>query len=162
LVAELATTEVIGADGDEQAVLDLVLPRAQARIDSQLGDSTALDSKALGVLGIDAAAIALMVAARDEFSGWWALPAFALGAAGVLLLAAVWPRELDAGPDPRSFYEAMATGTRLEATRKMLAELLAAAEANRGRVTGKRRLFKAGFALLVVALLGALAVALAG
>jgi hypothetical protein len=162
LVAELATTEVIGADGDEQAVLDLVLPRAQARIDSQLGDSTALDSKALGVLGIDAAAIALMVAARDEFSGWWALPAFALGAAGVLLLAAVWPRELDAGPDPRSFYEAMATGTRLEATRKMLAELLAAAEANRGRVTGKRRLFKAGFALLVAALLGALAVALAG
>jgi hypothetical protein len=162
LVAELATTEVIGEDGDEQAVLDLVLPRAQARIDSQLGDSTALDSKALGVLGIDAAAIALMVAARDEFSGWWALPAFALGAAGVLLLAAVWPRELDAGPDPRSFYEAMATGTRLEATRKMLAELLAAAEANRGPVTGKRRLFKAGFALLVAALLGALAVALAG
>jgi hypothetical protein len=157
----MATTEGTGEEGDEQAVLDLVLPRAQARIDLQLGDSTSLDSKALGVLGIDAAAIALMVAARDEFSGWWALPAFALGAAGVLLLAAVWPRELDTGPDPRSFYEAMAARTRLEATRKMLTELLAAADGNRGRVAGKRRLFKVGFAVLVAALLGALAVALA-
>jgi hypothetical protein len=158
----MAVTELTHEDSDEQAVLDLVLPRAQARVESQVADSTSLDSKALGVLGIDAAAIALMVAARDEFSGWWALPAFALGAAGVLLLAAVWPRELDAGPDPRSFYEAMARSTRLEASRKMLAELLAAAETNKGRVTGKRRLFKAGFAVLVAALLGALAVALAG
>jgi hypothetical protein len=158
----MSTAEPIRESADEQAVLDLVLPRAQARIDVQLNDSTSLDSKALGVLGIDAAAIALMVAARDEFSGWWALPAFALGAAGVLLLAAVWPRELDAGPDPRSFYEAMARSTRVEASRKMLAELLAAAEANRGLVTGKRRLFKVGFAVLVAALLGALAVALAG
>jgi hypothetical protein len=158
----MATTQLTDQNGDEQAVLDLLLPRAQAHIELQLGDSASLDSKALGVLGIDAAAIALMVAARDEFSGWWALPAFALGVAGVLLLAAVWPQELDAGPDPRSFYEAMARTTRLEASRKMLAELLAAADANRGRVQGKRRLFKVGFAVLVAALLGALAVTLAG
>jgi hypothetical protein len=41
-----------------------------------------------------------------------------------------------------------------------LAELLAAIDENEKRLPEKKRLFKAGFRLLVVALLGALAVAL--
>jgi hypothetical protein len=94
----MTTTEHSDQHGDEQAVLDLLLPRAQARIDGQLHDSDALDSKAFGVLGVAAAAIALLVAAHDDIHRLWWLPAVALGVASLLLLAAVWPRRFDVGP----------------------------------------------------------------
>ena len=55
----------------------------------------------------------------------------------------------------------MGASTRLVASRQMLAELLAAIDANEARLPEKKRLFKAGFRLLVVAILGALAVAIA-
>jgi hypothetical protein len=148
--------------GDEQAILDMLIPRAQGRIDTQLRDSDALDSKALGMLGVTAAAVALMVAVRhDVHPSWWA-PSSVLGIAGIALLAAIWPRRFDVGPDPRKFYEAMATSTRLEASRQMLSELLATIDENDRHQPAKNRLFKAGFAVLVVALLGCLAVALTG
>jgi hypothetical protein len=138
----------------------LLVPRAQARIDGQLRDTDALAAKALGVLGVDVAAIALMVAVRDDVASLWWMPTAALGVAGVTLLAAVWPQRLDIGPDTRRFYETMGASTRLDATRQMLSELLAAIEENDRRLPGKARLFKAGFALLIVALLGSLAVSL--
>ncbi len=147
---------------DEQAILDMLIPRAQSRIDAQLRDSDSLDSKALGVLGVTAAAIALMVAVRTAVHDVWWLPTAGLGVAGVLLLASVWPRTFDLGPDPRRFYEAMATSTRLVASRQMLSELLAAVEANDRHLPGKNRLFKAGFGVLVGSLLVALGVALTG
>ena len=146
----------------EQAIVDMLIPRAQAHIDAQLRDSDALDSKALGVLGVTAATIALMVAVRDDVHRTWWIPTAALGVAGLLLLASVWPRTFDVGPDPRQFYEAMAARTRLDASRQMLAELLAAIDRNNRRVPDKNRLFKAGFALLIPALLGCLAAGVAG
>ena len=54
----------------------------------------------------------------------------------------------------------MGVSTRLVATRQMLSELLKAVDENDTQLPGKNRLFKIGFALLVVALLGSLAVAL--
>jgi hypothetical protein len=148
--------------GDEQAILDMLIPRAQGRIDTQLRDSDALDSKALGMLGVTAAAVALMVAVRNDVHPSWWVPSAVLGVAGLSLLAAIWPRRFDVGPDPRKFYEAMATSTRLDASRQMLSELLATIEENDRHQPGKNRLFKAGFAVLVVALLGCLGVALTG
>jgi hypothetical protein len=144
---------------DERAILHMLLPRAQGRIDGQLRDSDALDSKALGVLALDAAAIALLVAVREALGHLWWIPSLALGLAGVFLLAAVWPRHFDLGPDTRAFYERMRTSTELVALRQMLAELLAAIEENDARTPDKGRLFKVGFALVVIGLLGALAVA---
>jgi hypothetical protein len=149
------------SEDDEQAILDMLVPRAQARIDGQLLDSDALDTKALGVLGVDAAAIALMVAVRSDLARLWWIPVVALGLAGVLLLAAVWPRTFDLGPDTRRFYETMGASTRLAASRQMLAELLAAIDANETRSPEKKLLFKTGFRLLVVAILSSLGVALA-
>ena len=102
----------------------MLVPRAQARIDGQLRDGDALDTKTLGVLGLDTAAVALLVAVRDSLNALWWIPACALGVTGVLLLAAIWPRTFDLGPDPRKFYEAMGTSSRLVATRQMLSELL--------------------------------------
>jgi hypothetical protein len=147
---------------DEQAVLDMLVPRAQARIDAQLRDNDALDAKAFGVLGVAAASITLLVAAHDDIHRLWWLPAVGLAFAGVLMLAAVWPRTFDVGPDTRDFYEKMATSTRLEASRQMLTELLVAGDANDFQLPIKRRLFKAGFAVLVAGLLGALPIALGG
>jgi hypothetical protein len=147
-------------EADELALLELLVPRAQGRIDGQLRESDALDGKALGVLGAAAAAIALLVAVRFDLSRLWWIAAAALGASAVALLATVWPRTFDLGPDPRRFYETMAGRTRVEAARQMLSELIAASEHNAGQLPGKRRLFKAGFALLVAGLLGSLIVAL--
>jgi len=147
---------------DEQAILDMLIPRTQSRIDSQLRDSDSLDSKALGVLGVTAGAIALMVAVRAAVHELWWLPTAGLGVAGVLLLASIWPRTFDVGPDPRRFYEAMATSTRLVASRQMLSELLAAVDVNDRHLPGKNRLFKAGFGVLVGSLVASLGVALTG
>jgi hypothetical protein len=148
------------AGDDEQAILDLLIPRAQSRLDGQFGDGDAMDSKALGLLGLDAAAIALMTAVRHDLASLWWLPTTALGLAGALLLAAVWPRRFDLGPDTRRFYETMGMSSRLEASRQMLTELLVAVEENDLRLPAKAKLFKSGFALLVIALLGSLTVAL--
>ena len=63
---------------DERAILHMLLPREQSRIDGQLRDSDALDSKALGVLALDAAAIALLVAVRDDLRLLWWIPSLVL------------------------------------------------------------------------------------
>jgi hypothetical protein len=148
-------------EADEQGILDMLVPRGQARIEGQLRDSDALDAKALGILGVTAAAIALMVAVRHDLNRFWWIPTAALGVAAVLLLAAVWPRTFDVGPDVRRFYEVMGGAPRLTASRQMLLELLAAIDQNDRELPHKRRLFKAGL-VLVLALLGALTVALVG
>ena len=153
--------ELRATEADELALLELLVPRAQGRIDGQLRESDALDGKALGVLGADAAAIALLVAVRFDLSRLWWIGAAALGASAVALLATVWPRTFDVGPDARRFYETMAGSTRVEAARQMLSELIAASEHNAVQLPGKRRQFKAGFGLLVAGLLVSLIVALA-
>ena len=160
LIECVGASESAAHESDEQAILDMLVPRAQARIDGQLRDGDALDTKALGVLGVDTAAVALLVAVRDSLNALWWIPTGALGVTGVLLLAAIWPRTFDLGPDPRKFYEAMGASTRVTATRQMLSELLEAVDENDRQLPGKSRLFKIGFALLVVALLGSLTVAL--
>src|SRR3989442_13453404 len=158
-------TERVGAseaathEADEQAILDMLVPRAQARIDGQLRDGDALDSKTLGVLGLDTAAVALLVAVRDSLNALWWIPAGVLGVTGILLLAAIWPRTFDLGPDPREFYEVMGTSRRVAATRQMLSEPLKAVDEHGRQLPGKNRLLKFGFALLVVALMGSLTVA---
>lgn len=147
---------------DEQAILDVLVVRAQARLDGQLRDADALDSKALGVLGVDAAAIALLVATRDAVGSAWLLPTVLFGLAGILLLAVLWPRAFSTGPDARAFYERFGTSSRLTATRQMFSELLAALDRNEGQLPGKNSTFRRGVAVLVIAVLSAVIVTLVG
>jgi hypothetical protein len=145
---------------DELALLTMLVGRAQARLDGQLLDSDALDTKALGVLAVDAAAIALMVAVRADLAQLWWVPTATLGVAGVLLLATIWPRKFDVGPDTRTFYEEMTGNTRIDAASQMLSELLAAIDRNDKQIPAKNQLFKIAFTVLLVGLLGCLVVAL--
>ena len=145
-------TERVGAsepathESDEQAILDMLLPRARARIDGQLRDGDALDTKALGVLGVDTAAVALLVAVRGSLNALWWIPTGALGVTGVLLLAAIWPRTFDLGPDPRKFYEAMSAsyhssdGSESEPRAEQLSSAASEASASEGsaRLRGER------------------------
>jgi hypothetical protein len=149
---------------DEAAIVDMLIPRAQWRIDTQLRDAEILAVKALGVLAVNGAAVALMVSVHNDVSRYWPVPTIALGVAGLGLLWAVWPTKLDAGPDTRAFFEAFGGGLQLETKQQMLTDLLVAVDKNDAHLPLKRRnrAFKLAFALMVVSLLGSLAVALTG
>jgi hypothetical protein len=140
------------------ALTELLLPAAQSRLDGTFRDSDALDTKALGTLALDAAAIAVLVTVHDAVNRLWWIPTISLAAGGGLLIAAMWPRRFDFGPELRQFYESMSGSTRLEASRQMLAEVLKAVEAN--IKPGKSVLYWIGLALFVVSLLGCIPIAL--
>jgi len=78
----------------------------------------------------DAVVVGVLIAVHDAVNRFWWLPASGLAVAGVLLLATIWPRELDTGPRWQTFYERFGSGTALEVARYMLAELLEALDAN--------------------------------
>jgi hypothetical protein len=144
---------------DADAILALVIERAQNRLDGQARDNDAADSKALGVLGASAAAIALLVAAHDTLHPLWWIPMITLCGAVALLLVPVWPRSFDVGPDWREFYETYGEGEFSAVGRQLLSELLAAIEFNE-RQTDKSTFLRAGLAVLLVGLVGAALVAL--
>jgi hypothetical protein len=138
---------------DERSILvELLIPTALNRHDGSLRDSDALDTKALGMLAVVATALALLAATYQHLHGGWWLPAIGLAAAGILLILAVWPRRFDLGPDLEQFYEEMAGSSPLQASRQMLAELLAATDHN--RKPDKIRFFWWGLVLLVISLAG--------
>jgi hypothetical protein len=84
------------SEEDEYAVLaDLLVPAAQQNFHQGLADWDALDTKALGVVGLDAAAIAVLVAAHEAINRFWWIPTIGLFVAGSLLIACVWPRRAD-------------------------------------------------------------------
>jgi hypothetical protein len=149
---------------EQTAIVDMMIARAQGRIDTQLHDAEALALKALGVLAVDAAALALLISVHNDISRYWPVPTIALGLAGLGFLWAVWPVRLDSGPDTRAFFETFGGGLELTTKRQMLADLLAAVDRNdvHRQLRLKDRVFKLTFALLVVSLLGSLAVALTG
>jgi hypothetical protein len=145
---------------DESFVAQLVIERAQTRLDRQFDDNDALDAKALGVLGADAAGVGVLVAVHDAISKYWPVPAFALAASAVLLLYLLYPRDLDSGPNWRQYFEKFGGAEPLEAGLQMLSELLVAVEANNAKAPMKSTMFKAGFIVMGLGLLGALVVAL--
>jgi hypothetical protein len=99
----------------DERVIGLVVEQATVRLENQFRNVDALDVKALGVLGADAAALALLVATHDSLNNLWWLPTCGLAVSGLLLLLCawllyVWPRDLDEGPNLRSFFETLAVG----------------------------------------------------
>jgi hypothetical protein len=158
-MAEAESTSPI--QGDPQAVLDLLIPHARALLDAQVQDVDELATKALGVLAVAGAVLALLAGARDDLTPYWWVPSAFLVAAGGLLLSAIWPQQaLDSGPDPLAFYERFGGVDRLTASQQMLAQLNSAFDHNAPTLARRGRLFNLGFVSLTLGLVGAIVVVL--
>jgi hypothetical protein len=142
----------------------MLVERAESRLDAQLQRLQSLDLKALGLLGADVAAAGVLAAVHDAVNRFWWLDASGLAVAGLLLLAAVWPRRLDAGPSLPAFYETFGGGPALDVARQMLAELLETIETNEHVIRAHKpeMLIELGLVLIVLSLAGAVPVALLG
>lgn len=149
---------------DEEVVVRMLVARAQSRLDAQLHGIQWLDLKALGLLGADAAAAGVLAAVHDAVNRFWWLDATGLAVAGLLLLAVVWPRVVDAGPDLRSFYETFGGEAAVDVGRQMLAELLETIETNDRviRVQKPEMLIELSLVLIVLSVVGAVPLALLG
>ena len=149
---------------DEEVLVQMLVARAQSRLDAQLQALQGLDLKALGLRGADAAAVGVLIAIHGAVNRFWWLDATGLALAGLLLLAVVWPRSVDAGPNLRAFYETFGGGAAVDVGRQMLAELLETIETN-DRVTRAHKselLIALSLVLIVLSLVGAVPVALLG
>jgi hypothetical protein len=149
------------AKADQQAILDMVIAHARPQLASQLRYGDEIATKALGVLALNVSALAVLVTVGEQLNEWWWVAGAGLLLSAVLLLATIWPRAFSVGPEPAEFYAKMAGQSRRVAGRQMLTELIAALERNDAPLRAKDRLFKAGFALLVVSGFGAVGVVLA-
>lgn len=147
--------------GDEYIVLaDLVVPAAQDSFNGGSADWSALDTKALGILAVVAGAIAVLITVHQDINRLWWTPAILLAIAGILLIAAIWPRDFYFGPDFLDFHYELRNLSPLDAARDLLVELVDATRENDNRLNGKTTLFWCGLGLLLVALLACLPVAL--
>jgi hypothetical protein len=146
---------------DEYEVLTtLVVPAAQANFDRALQDWSALDTKALGVLALVAAIIAGLVGFHDGLNDLWWIPTLGFLLTGILLIASIWPRTADLGPDLIDFHDEMRESTPLEAARAMTSHLyIAAANANDSMIA-KGALFWLSLGSLLMSTVGCLPVIL--
>jgi hypothetical protein len=147
---------------DEQANLDLLVQSAQERLQRQLSDADATDTKALGLLALGAAAIALLVATHDAINRFWWIPVIGFGLASAFLVLAARPREFDVGPDLAWLYDRWTTAqvSAADAARQMLSELLASLGNNYSLSIRKGLYVKLGLVALVISSLGSIPVAL--
>lgn len=143
---------------DAETVLEFVVTQTRAQLDGQLRDNDALDVKALGILGADAAGLGVLIVAHEVINTLWWIPALVLGVSILLLFVVLWPRGLDTGPNWRTFYERYGGEAAADVGRQMLSELLDAVERNNDNLSsshGKIFVLKAAFSLLVASLIGA-------
>ena len=144
-------TQARGTPEDEQGILDMLIRRAETRLEAQLQDADDLATKSLGVLALDVSAAAIIVSARDDLASLWPLAAGVFVIPIVLLGVAVWPRTFDTGPEPDAFYEEFGGATRLDASRQMLSELVYARAQNVRGARLKGGLFRYGFVTSLLA-----------
>lgn len=146
---------------EEWALLDeIVIPVALSRFDRGSGDADSIDTKALGVLAVAAAAIGVLVAVHDGINHDWPVAAIVMGVSGLLLVVAIWPRRWDFGPDLQDFYEEMSGAPPVEASQQMLAELLASIDRNDTANRSKFGFYQAGLMVFVAGLVVCVPIAL--
>ena len=141
---------------DAQHAGELVIQRAQARLDGQSRDNDALDVKALGVVAVDAAVFTLLaIVHHDSLNAYWGIPAGAIIVGGLLLISSVFRQSVDAGPNWRNFYAQFGGLAPEPFALQMLSDLLAAIEWNEEHGRWKDLLYEVGFRISVLGLLGA-------
>ena len=145
---------------DADAIVRMVVDRAQSQLDAQLLADDAVDLKALGVLAADATAVGVLVAAHSTLNPSWWVPMVVLSIAALVLLVVVYPIELDDGPRWAEWYETFGGGTVYDVGRQMIADLTAAIDGNSQQMTRNGRVFKVGFVLRILGLVGCVVVGL--
>ncbi|HVC78092.1 MAG TPA: hypothetical protein VND96_16395 [Candidatus Micrarchaeaceae archaeon] len=93
-------------DDEIRAVTETARDLAYRQLDAQFQASDNFDTKALGVLAFDGAAVAAILAAKDLFFQLsWTLPATLLVISAVVALFSVQSVWWEDGPDPKAFYD---------------------------------------------------------
>ena len=152
------------AGDDEEIVVQMLVERAQSRLDAQLHGFHWLDLKALDLLGADAAAAGVLAVVHDAVNRFWWLDATGLTVAGLLLLAVIWPRSVDAGPNLRAFYETFGGEAAVDVGRQMLAELLETIDTNDRIIRAQKPevLIELSLVLIVLSVVGTVPLSLLG
>lgn len=143
------------------AVSEIARDMALRQLDLAFQASDNLDTKAVGVLTLDIAALAAILAGiKDVFTGRaWEYPAGLLVLSAVLTMAAIATRRWSYGPDVGAFYDKetgdVTTISAAKANADLISELIdkkkgAIAKAE-GRLKWKAGFFMAAMGLVVVA-----------
>jgi hypothetical protein len=147
-------------DAEYEVLTTLLVPAAQAGFARATQDWNALDTKALGVLALDAAVIAGLVAVHNVIHSLWWLPAAGCAAAGALFVASIWPRTVDLGPDLIDFHDEMRESPRRDVARSLFTHFLLATETVDETVGEKTLIFWVALGVLSVSLVGCLPIVL--
>ena len=165
LGAEAASVDnpegMAGADEEVKAISETARDLALRQLDQQFQASDNLDTKALGVLALDVAALAAILAgAKDVFQGRnWGYPAALILLSAVLAMIAISTRRWSYGPKVAAFYgKATHDPTKVSAAQAnadLISELVdtkigAVAKAE-AALRWKARLFEAAMGLVVIA-----------
>jgi hypothetical protein len=95
---------------DLKSITETARDLAYRQLDAQGQSFNNFDSKTVGVLGFDAAALAAILAGKDLFHGWWGVPAVGIVVSALFAILAIRSFNWDIGPDPRVFYEKATKG----------------------------------------------------
>jgi hypothetical protein len=149
-----ATDEHIGIDRDHGrvAALESLVDLAHSQISASLSRAASIDNQALGLVALDAALIAVVVAAQGALGprGWVAIPGLTLSIVlGGSVLAVT---RFDLGPEPEYLYAQVETAVLSgeQVIAKLLADLIDTDKANQSplRLKATRLLIAVGVLIL--------------
>jgi hypothetical protein len=148
---------IVGAS-DEERVVWLLIGEAQAQIARASARSDRDENNALGILGVDAAAIAALTATREALPPLWWVAVVALAACVPFLLATISPRRLlYLGPDLAAVHAAKVSRRALGAGLQLLTDLLECLDKNQRIWLPKATTFMLGLSFFVAGALFATA-----
>lgn len=148
-------------DEELRAIAETARDLALRQLDQQFQASDNLDTKALGVLGLNVAALAaILTGAKDVFQGRsWGYPAGLILLSAVLAMVAISTRRWSYGPKVAAFYNAAThdpkTLSVAQANADLISELVDEKKGSLGMAEAtlqwKARCFEAAIGLLVIA-----------
>lgn len=89
-----------------RAITETLRDLGYRQVDAQFQSSDNFDTKSVGVLGFDGAALAALLTAQSLFYSWsWTIPASLVVLSALTALLSIQSQSWEDGPDPRAFYD---------------------------------------------------------
>jgi hypothetical protein len=126
---------------DQMEVVGLVRDLAYRQLDAQISSSDNYDSKAVGVLAFDGAALAAVLAVKDAFHGSWWIPELAIVVSITYAIVAIRSRYYDSGPKVKGLYGKVRRSSPVDANARLVTELIESIAANRKVLEAKSHYF---------------------